>query len=215
MAGCCPSAMPPSSAWRATCRRHAAKVWGLTPETRHPRRAPRSPPARPRLRRARDPPPGHLLRHDHAGARADGLLLLPAGAVHRRRGRHPGGAARPAVRAHRSRQRHDALLCRGGHLHGRLPLRSIASSIRPSARSSRRSGTTSRARFRSATRSTATSSPSSCCRRRSPALAGATKAIVFQLASLTDVHWTMSGEVVLMTLLGGMGTIFGPIVGAP
>jgi branched-chain amino acid transport system permease protein len=45
-------------------------------------------------------------------------------------------------------------------------------------------------------------------------LAGATKAIVFQLASLTDVHWAMSGEVVLMTLLGGMGTVFGPIVGA-
>jgi branched-chain amino acid transport system permease protein len=45
-------------------------------------------------------------------------------------------------------------------------------------------------------------------------LAGATKAIVFQLASLTDVHWTMSGEVVLMVLLGGMGTIFGPVVGA-
>jgi branched-chain amino acid transport system permease protein len=45
-------------------------------------------------------------------------------------------------------------------------------------------------------------------------LAGATKAIVFQLASLTDVHWSMSGEVVLMTLLGGMGTMFGPMVGA-
>jgi branched-chain amino acid transport system permease protein len=45
-------------------------------------------------------------------------------------------------------------------------------------------------------------------------LGGATKAIVFQLASLTDVHWTMSGEVVLMTLVGGMGTVFGPIVGA-
>ncbi|HEX8741334.1 MAG TPA: branched-chain amino acid ABC transporter permease [Casimicrobiaceae bacterium] len=45
-------------------------------------------------------------------------------------------------------------------------------------------------------------------------LAGAVKAIVFQLASLTDVHWTMSGEVVLMTLLGGMGTLFGPVVGA-
>ena len=45
-------------------------------------------------------------------------------------------------------------------------------------------------------------------------LAGATKALVFQLASLTDVYWTMSGEVVLMALLGGMGTIFGPIVGA-
>ncbi|MDO5692248.1 MAG: branched-chain amino acid ABC transporter permease [Pseudomonadota bacterium] len=45
-------------------------------------------------------------------------------------------------------------------------------------------------------------------------LAGATKSLVFQLASLTDVHWSMSGEVVLMTLLGGMGTIFGPVVGA-
>ena len=45
-------------------------------------------------------------------------------------------------------------------------------------------------------------------------LAGATKALVFQLASLTDVYWTMSGEVVLMTLVGGMGTIFGPVVGA-
>ena len=45
-------------------------------------------------------------------------------------------------------------------------------------------------------------------------VAGATKAIVFQLASLTDVQWQMSGEVVLMTLLGGMGTVFGPVVGA-
>jgi branched-chain amino acid transport system permease protein len=45
-------------------------------------------------------------------------------------------------------------------------------------------------------------------------LAGATKAIVFQLASLTDVTWQMSGEVVLMTLLGGMGTVLGPAVGA-
>ena len=43
-------------------------------------------------------------------------------------------------------------------------------------------------------------------------LAGSVKALVFQLASLTDVHWTMSGEVVLMTLVGGLGTIFGPIV---
>jgi branched-chain amino acid transport system permease protein len=37
---------------------------------------------------------------------------------------------------------------------------------------------------------------------------------VFQLASLTDVHWTMSGDVLLMTLLGGLGTVFGPVVGA-
>lgn len=45
-------------------------------------------------------------------------------------------------------------------------------------------------------------------------LAGSTKTLVFQLASLTDVHWHMSGEVVLMTLLGGLGTILGPLVGA-
>ncbi len=45
-------------------------------------------------------------------------------------------------------------------------------------------------------------------------VAGATKAIVFQLASLTDVHWGMSGEVVLMTLVGGLGTVFGPVIGA-
>jgi branched-chain amino acid transport system permease protein len=45
-------------------------------------------------------------------------------------------------------------------------------------------------------------------------LAGTTKAIVFQFATLTDVHWHISGEVVLMTLLGGMGTIFGPVAGA-
>jgi branched-chain amino acid transport system permease protein len=45
-------------------------------------------------------------------------------------------------------------------------------------------------------------------------VAGATKALVLQLASLTDVNWPMSGEVVLMTLVGGLGTIFGPVVGA-
>jgi branched-chain amino acid transport system permease protein len=45
-------------------------------------------------------------------------------------------------------------------------------------------------------------------------VAGATKALVFQLASLTDVDWPMSGEVVLMTLVGGLGTVFGPVVGA-
>jgi branched-chain amino acid transport system permease protein len=45
-------------------------------------------------------------------------------------------------------------------------------------------------------------------------VAGSTKAIVLQLASLTDVNWPMSGEVVLMTLVGGLGTIFGPVVGA-
>lgn len=45
-------------------------------------------------------------------------------------------------------------------------------------------------------------------------LAGATKTLALGLASLTDVHWHQSGEVVLMTLLGGLGTVFGPVVGA-
>ena len=45
-------------------------------------------------------------------------------------------------------------------------------------------------------------------------LAGATDTLVFQLAALTNVHWSMSGEVVLMTLVGGLGTVFGPVVGA-
>ncbi len=45
-------------------------------------------------------------------------------------------------------------------------------------------------------------------------LAGAMKATVFQFATLTDVSWTVSGEVILMTLLGGLGTLSGPMVGA-
>ncbi|WP_311063868.1 branched-chain amino acid ABC transporter permease [Halomonas sp. DWK9] len=45
-------------------------------------------------------------------------------------------------------------------------------------------------------------------------LAGSTKTVVFQLASLTDAHWHMSGEVILMTLLGGVGTLLGPLMGA-
>src|SRR5579864_3292893 len=44
--------------------------------------------------------------------------------------------------------------------------------------------------------------------------AGALKVFVAQNASLTDVHWSMSGEIVLMTLVGGLGTVFGPVVGA-
>lgn len=45
-------------------------------------------------------------------------------------------------------------------------------------------------------------------------LAGAIKALVFQFATLTDVTWQMSGEVILMTLLGGIGTMIGPVIGA-
>jgi branched-chain amino acid transport system permease protein len=46
------------------------------------------------------------------------------------------------------------------------------------------------------------------------ALAGATKTLVLGFETLTDVHWTMSGLVVLMTLVGGMGTVAGPLIGA-
>ena len=45
-------------------------------------------------------------------------------------------------------------------------------------------------------------------------VAGAMNALLFQLAALNAVHWTMSGEVVLMTLVGGLGTVFGPVAGA-
>jgi len=45
-------------------------------------------------------------------------------------------------------------------------------------------------------------------------VAGGMKAIVMQIATLTDVHWHLSGEVVLMCLVGGLGTLFGPVVGA-
>ena len=62
--------------------------------------------------------------------------------------------------------------------------------------------------------STATSCLRTSCPGRSLVLPARQKALVFQLASLTDVHWSMSGEVVLMTLLGGLGTVFGPVVGA-
>ena len=45
-------------------------------------------------------------------------------------------------------------------------------------------------------------------------LAGGLKVLVFGVASLTDVHWHANGEVVLMALLGGIGTVFGPLAGA-
>jgi branched-chain amino acid transport system permease protein len=45
-------------------------------------------------------------------------------------------------------------------------------------------------------------------------LAGATKTVVLGFETLTDVHWTMSGLVILMTLVGGMGTLTGPVLGA-
>ena len=86
--------------------------------------------------------------------------------------------------------------------------------IRRSARCSRRSARTSRARSRSATTSIATSCWRSCCRRRSPGSPASLKALVLGFATLSDVQQSNSGEVILMTLLGGTGTFFGPVVGA-
>jgi len=45
-------------------------------------------------------------------------------------------------------------------------------------------------------------------------LAGSLKTLVMGFATLSDVHWSMSGEVILMSLLGGVGTLFGPVLGA-
>ncbi len=45
-------------------------------------------------------------------------------------------------------------------------------------------------------------------------LAGSLKTLIMGFATLSDVHWSMSGEVILMTLLGGVGTLFGPVMGA-
>ena len=73
---------------------HAVKVWGLPPELGILAGAAAAALLGIVVRLSGDPPPGHLFRDDHAGLGADGLLLLPAGAVYRRRGRHPGGAAR-------------------------------------------------------------------------------------------------------------------------
>ena len=134
--------------------------------------------------------------------------------LHRRRGRHPGGAARPALRPLRPRRRPRALLLRAGDLLRRppahLPHHPLA--LRPGAEGDPRERAA--RHLARLPRQPATSSRSSCCRRRSPASPARPRRIVFQLASLTDVYWTMSGEVVLMTLLGGMGTVFGPMVGA-
>ena len=91
--------------------------------------------ARPGGRADRDPPPGHLLRDDHAGDGADGLLRLPAGALHRRRGRPAGRAARQAVRPDRPGQRPGAVLRRAGGLRRRVPVHRAhrALALRPGA----------------------------------------------------------------------------------
>ena len=104
-----------------SCGAYAAKVWGFAAGACHPRRHRDRGAARPDRRVAGDPPAGHLFRHDHAGARADDVLLRGAGAVHRRRGRHPGGAARQAVRPGRSERPDQHVHHGAGDLPRRLP----------------------------------------------------------------------------------------------
>ena len=200
--------------WASYLAAHAAKVWGFPPELAILTGAATGAAARPDRRLARDPPPGHLFRDDHARARADDVLLRAAGAVHRRRGRHPGGAARQAVRPHRPvrPQRPCTSSWWSIFLAGFLfihriihsPFGEVLKAIRENEPRAISLGyKTDRYKLVAFVLSATLAG-----------LAGATKAIVFQIASLTDVHWTMSGEVVLMTLVGGLGTIFGPVVGA-
>ena len=129
----------------------------------------------------------------------DGIQAVPRGTLF--------GVIRPA-------NRHAMYYVRARRLRRRLPahLPHHPFALRPGAQGDPRERAARHlARLRAPT---ATSSLVFVLSAALAGLAGATKAIVFQLASLTDVHWTMSGEVVLMTLLGGIGTVFGPVVGA-
>ena len=107
--------------WASYLAAHSAKVWGFPPELAILTGTLTARGARPGRRVARDPPAGHLFRDDHAGAGADDVLLRPAGEVHRRRGRHPGGAARQAVRPDRPRRPDQHVRHGAGDLPRRLP----------------------------------------------------------------------------------------------
>ena len=100
---------------------YAAKVWGWPPELAILFGTAAATAARHDHRRAGHSPARHLFRDDHAGACADDVLLLPAGAVHRRRGRHPGGAARQDVRRSRSHESVRDVFRRAGDLPRGLP----------------------------------------------------------------------------------------------
>ena len=147
---------------------------------------------------------GHLLRQHHAGASRrwstssalqapftggeDGIQAVP-------RGRRPG-RARPAPARYTLYFVVLAIFLLG------LPRRLPGHPLAASGRCSRPSARTSRGRSRWATRAEQYKLMAFVLSATLAGLAGGTKALVFQLASLTDVHWTMSGEVVLMTPAG-------------
>ncbi len=167
----------------------------------------------PRVRRARHPPPGHLFRHDHARPGADGVFLLPPGAVHRRRGRHPGVPRGTLfglldVSSDRALYALVAVIFMAGLLLIYRIIHSPFGQVLKAIRDNEPRAVSLGYRVNQYKLAVFVLSTTLA------GVAGATKALVFQLASLTDVHWAMSGEVVLMTLVGGMGTVFGPIAGA-
>jgi branched-chain amino acid transport system permease protein len=191
---------------------YASKAWGVPPNC-HPmgggdRRA-----ARPALRVARDPPRRHLLRDDHPGAGPDGLLLLPAGAVHRG---EDGIQAIPRgtlfglfdLTADLTMYWVVAFVFLAGFL---LVHRIVHSPFGQVLKATRDNEP------RAISLGYRTNDYKLLAFVLSAALAGVaggTKALVFNIATLTDVYWAMSGEVVLMSLVGGLGTVFGPVVGA-
>ena len=195
---------------------HAAKVWGLTPGARDSRRH--------AARRVRLGLVSGLIAIRRQGiyfamitlalAQMIYFFCLQAPFTHGEDGIQAvprGDALRPRGSVRREsdvRDRASSIFL--GGLSADLSHHPFA--VRPGAESDPRERAARDRRW--ATTLTATSSSPSCSRRRSPGVAGATNALVFQLAALNAVHWTMSGEVVLMTLVGGLGTVFGPVVGA-
>jgi branched-chain amino acid transport system permease protein len=154
-------------------------------------------------RRPRDPPLRHLLRDDHDGVRAARLLPRGPAAVDRRRGRAPGDPAREAARGRRPRRQ---LLFGFWLIHRTIdsPFGHVLRAIRENEPRALSLGyDVDRYKLLAFVLSATLSG-----------LAGSLKALTLQFASLSDVHWHLSGTVVLMTLLGGLGTVMGPSVGA-
>ena len=192
----------------------SAKVWGFPPELAILDRHVDGHRPRHRGGGARDPPPGHLLRDGHARARADDVLLRGPGAVHGRRGWHPGGAARQAVRVHRpgtaSFNMYVTVLVifLGGFLfiHRVInsPFGEVLKAIRENEPRAISLGyRTDRYKLVAFVLSAALAG-----------LAGSTKAIVLQIASLTDVGLADVGRGGVDGMVGGLGTVFGPVAGA-
>ena len=170
-------------------------------------------PAGPGDGRAGHPPQRHLLRHDHAGAGADGVLLLPAGQVHRRRGRLqsvPRGTLLGMLDLSKDLNLYYVVMgifIIGFYIIWRTvhsPFGQVLQALRENEPRAISLGyDVDRFKLLAFVLSAAIAG-----------LAGATKTLVFVSATLSDATWQMSGLVILMTLIGGLGTLTGPILGA-